>query len=118
MVGSATFTTDSSIYAIVEAMMVTASTQRLALSRQPATAAVDRIAASSQGRALRLGMCRLPHLSGAARRARLRDRDCTARHFGMHALDHAAVDLHHALPLILWHVERGDHLACLCDFVR
>ena len=51
-------------------------------------------------------------------RNRLRNRDRAARHLGMHALDHAAVDLHHALALVLRQVERRDHLARLRDFVR
>ena len=36
----------------------------------------------------------------------------------MHALDHAAVELHHALVLVLRQVEGGDHLARLRDLVR
>src|SRR6188474_3189472 len=113
---------------MVDARMVTASTQGLALSRQPPAVAVARIAASSQGRAFGLGMAGLensahsrasgnPVLSPlrlwvplsrgraavtlGSRRNRLSDRNRAPRHLGMHALDHAAVDLHHALVLVL-----------------
>src|SRR5258705_6073106 len=55
MVGSAIFTTDSSIYEMVDAMMVTASTHGLLLSAQ-SVALTDRIAASSHGRDFGFGM--------------------------------------------------------------
>src|SRR5260370_2041166 len=55
MVGSAMFTTDSSIYEIVDAMMVTASTHGL-LPPAQSVALTERIAASSQGRGFGLGM--------------------------------------------------------------
>src|SRR2546423_5527419 len=94
-------------------MMVTASTQGLLFSAQPDAPRAVRMTASSQGRALRLAIGLL-----AARRDRLGDRDRAARHLGMHALDHAAVDLHHALVPVLLQVERRDHPARLLDFVR
>src|SRR5947207_6539853 len=55
VVGSAMLTTDASIYEMVDAMMVTASTQGLLLPAQ-STAPIDRIAASSQGRGFGFGM--------------------------------------------------------------
>src|SRR4051812_7196797 len=35
----------------------------------------------------------------------------------MHALDHAAIERHHTLALVLRLVERGDDLARLRDFI-
>src|SRR3954453_7705583 len=55
MVGSAILTTDSSTYEIVDAMMVTASTQGLLLPAQ-SIVLTDRIAVSSQGRGFGFGM--------------------------------------------------------------
>src|ERR1700683_723702 len=49
MAGRATLTTDSSIYATLEARIVTARTQGLTLGPQSPVAGVDSIAASSQG---------------------------------------------------------------------
>src|SRR5439155_6517559 len=54
----------------------------------------------------------------AARLDRLRDRDRAARHLGMQALDHAAVDLDHALALALRQVEGRDHLLRLRDLLH
>ena len=39
---------------------------------------------------------------------RLCDRDRAARHVGMQALDHAAVELHDALVLVLRQIERFE----------
>src|SRR5580704_10211383 len=47
--GSATLTTDSSIYEMLDARIVTASTHGLALAAQSPTTRVDSIAASSHG---------------------------------------------------------------------
>src|SRR5262245_9604196 len=52
--GNATLTTDSSMYAITEARIVAANTQRFCAARQSDPAGVARIAASSHGRALGL----------------------------------------------------------------
>ena len=48
---------------------------------------------------------------------RFGDGDRPLRHLGMHALDHAAFDLHHALSLVLRQLERGDQLAGMRDFI-
>src|SRR5262249_38158214 len=53
-----------------------------------------------------------------SRRDRLGDRDRAARHVGMQALDHAAVELHHALVLVLGQVEGGDDALRLRDLLR
>jgi hypothetical protein len=89
IVGSATFTTDSSIYEIVDARMVTASTHGFALAVQSVPGRTARIAASSQGRALGLGIGHLTGLSGRARLDRTPRSSCP--------------------------IERRDHLARLRD---
>src|SRR5260370_22413329 len=118
MVGSAMFTTDSSIYEIVDAMMVTASTHGL-LPPAQSVALTDRIAASSQGRGFGLGMrnhmclavvntntAGRAELVASPRRGRLPDPDRAPRPLGMHAFDHAAVDLHPAFFAVLPPIER------------
>src|SRR5215472_5964395 len=49
---------------------------------------------------------------------RLRDCDRAARHVGMQALDHAAVELHDALVLVLRQIECRDDLLCLGNVFR
>src|ERR1700751_4739882 len=49
---------------------------------------------------------------------RLRDRDRAARHVGMQAFDHAAVELHDALVLVFRQIERRDDLLRLGDVFR
>src|SRR6185503_9174532 len=75
----------------------------------------SRIATSTTDRLS--GAWRAPERSRAGRLDRLRDHDGAARHLGMHAFDHAAVDLHHALALVLRQIERRDHPARLRDLV-
>src|SRR6186997_2322840 len=55
--------------------------------------------------------------SAVDRRNRLGDRDRAPRHVGMHALDHAAIDLHHTLVLVVGLLERRDDLSRLGDLV-
>src|ERR1700719_2287442 len=47
------------------------------------------------------------------RRDGIRDRDRAPRHVGMHALEHAAVELDHAFGMIFRQFERSDDLARL-----
>src|SRR5437016_12532302 len=49
---------------------------------------------------------------------RLRDRDRAACHVGMQAFDHATVELHDALVLVLRPIERRDYLLRLGDVFR
>src|SRR5262252_3469215 len=49
---------------------------------------------------------------------RLRDCDRAARHVGMQALDHAAVELHNALVLVFRQIERRDDLLRLGNVLR
>src|SRR5215469_1118893 len=49
---------------------------------------------------------------------RLRDCDRAARHVGMQALDHAAVELHDALVLVFRQIERRDDLLRLGNVFR
>ena len=49
---------------------------------------------------------------------RIGDRHRAARHVGVHALDHAAVDLDHALVLVLGLLKGRDDLARLFDLGR
>ena len=51
-------------------------------------------------------------------RDRLGDRHRAPGHLGVQPLDHAAVDRHHALALVLRQFKRGDHLARPRHFVR
>src|SRR3954468_1914310 len=48
---------------------------------------------------------------------RIGDCDRPARHLGVYDLDHAAVDLHDALALVLRQFERSDQLARMRDLV-
>src|SRR3954447_19599202 len=125
---------------MVEAMMVTASTHGLLLAPQSGVLRTARITASSHGRAFGLSMADsktplMPAEAGiqflvldprfrgdermrlAAPLDRLGDRHGAPRDLGMHALDHAAVDLHHALVLVLRQLECGDRLARLRDLL-
>src|SRR5262245_46415915 len=99
---------------MVEARIVTTSTQIFWLSRQVVVLRVDRMAPSSHGLALELitpdaSRCCFVN-SGGSCRDRIRDGDRAPRHVGMQTLDHAAVELDHALALVLRQVEGRDDL--------
>src|SRR5258708_26576242 len=66
--GSATLTTDSSTNAMVEPRMVTARTQNFCRATQFGSGRTERIAASSQGRAL--GLIMASHVGWATRQHR------------------------------------------------
>src|SRR5262245_35775746 len=102
---------------MVEARMVTTSTQLFWFSRQVVVLRADRIAPSSHGLALELITPDADVSSGDLRRDRVGDRDRAPRHVGVQALDHAALELDHALAFVLRQVEGGDDLLRLRDVV-